>query len=157
MNTQLMNSIPKYLLTCLITYCSLWSFNAVETAHWLKLVYGLTRHGGQVSLQTDLGTWLGKTQDVSFRFLPLFPFGLRVMLPLLYHLFFKVERGLLGPNPVLYGHRPGYSLDESPAHRRANTGCKKKKNIHMCTVLYFNNIAIFTQILRSTGCQQAVK
>ena len=38
------------------------------------------------------------------------------MLPLFIPPFCKVERGLLGPNPVLYGRRPGYSLDESPAH-----------------------------------------
>ena len=43
----------------------------------------------------------------------------------------KVERGLLGPNPVLDGCRPGYSLDESPAHRRALTdgsGCHEGAN-----------------------------
>ena len=31
-------------------------------------------------------------------------------------------RGLLGPNPVSHnGHRPGYTLDELPAHRRTLT------------------------------------
>ena len=49
-----------------------------------------------------------------------------MMLPLFIPPFCKVERGLLGPNPVLDGRRPGYSLDESPAHRRH--GCHEGAN-----------------------------
>ena len=44
-----------------------------------------------------------------------------MMLPLFIPPFCKVERGLLGPNPVLYGRRPGYSLDESPAQVRKHS------------------------------------
>ena len=63
-----------------------------------------------------------------FCFLPLFPRGSRYRF--LYPLFFKLERGLLGPNPVTLG----YYLDESPAHRiLEHFGVKLLKDTSACS------------------------
>ena len=73
---------------------------------------------------------------LSFSFLSLSSWGSRVMLPL-YTTFSRGHRGYWGQVQWLYGRRPGNSLDESPAHRRALTdgsGCHTRCQLHICAV-----------------------